>query len=152
MNENFLIAEVPNLYEKLFIGTLIYAAIIFTTQDNFSEQKKAFNHSHRMRSWHSFWFFQDPKKLWCAPFVVYLTNSNFGGTLDEGSDRELFIHRKAMVLYVQLPTNCGLDSFITVKKNFTILTAYFTVDWQLHIWYHNLPVYKEFPGSESTCV
>ena len=21
-----------------------------------------------------------------------------------------------------------------------------TVGWQLHIWYHNLPVYKEFPG------
>ena len=29
--------------------------------------------------------------------------------------RELFIHGKAMVPYVQLSTNCGLNNFITVQ-------------------------------------
>ena len=28
---------------------------------------------------------------------------------------------------------------------FIVLTAYFTVSWPLHIWYHSIPVYKEFP-------
>ena len=29
--------------------------------------------------------------------------------------RELFVHGKTMVPYVQLSTNCGLDNFITVN-------------------------------------
>ena len=57
-------------------------------------------------------------------------------------NRELFIHGKAMVPCVQLLTNCGLDNFITV---FILLKADSTVGGQLHIWYHSLPMYKEFP-------
>ena len=41
--------------------------------------------------------------------------------------RELFIHGKAMVPYVQMSTNCGLHIFITVV--FTILTAYLFYSW-----------------------
>ena len=33
--------------------------------------------------------------------------------------RELFIHGKATVPYVQLSTNCGLDNFITVLVLFS---------------------------------
>ena len=31
------------------------------------------------------------------------------------------------------------------KKNFSRPKANSTVGWQLHIWYHSFPVYKEFP-------
>ena len=34
--------------------------------------------------------------------------------------REFFIHGKAMVPYVQLSTNCGLDNFITVQILFSL--------------------------------
>ena len=41
--------------------------------------------------------------------------------------RELFIHGKAMVPFVQLSTNCRLDDFITVQFFFIVLKAYSTV-------------------------
>ena len=34
--------------------------------------------------------------------------------------REFFIHGKAMVPYVQLSTNCGLDNFFTVQFLFSL--------------------------------
>ena len=37
------------------------------------------------------------------------------GRLQLSESSELFIHRKTMVLYVQLSTNCRLDNFITVQ-------------------------------------
>ena len=57
----------------------------------------------------------------------------------------MFIHRKAMVPYGQLSTNCGLDNFITVQIFFIVPKAYSKAGWQLHIRYHSFPVYKEFP-------
>ena len=32
---------------------------------------------------------------------------------------------------------------------FIVLKVHSTVSWQLHIWYHSLPVHKEFPGFSS---
>ena len=62
------------------------------------------------------------------------------------SCRELFLHEKAMVPYVQLSTNCRIGFWCNEKYIFDcdkIIKP--TVGWQLHIRYHRLPNYKEFP-------
>ena len=62
-------------------------------------------------------------------------------------NKGLFIHGKAMVLYVQLSTSyrigfqCNEKIFFNRDK---IMKP--TVGWQLHKQYQSLPVYKEFPA------
>ena len=49
---------------------------------------------------------------------------------------------------------CSLLKFVPVlewwtdylQEDFIVPKANSTVGWQLHIWYHSLPVYKEFPA------
>ena len=49
-------------------------------------------------------------------YTFYLSVYAFSTTIT----REFFIHGKAMVPYVQLSTNCGLDNFITMQILFSL--------------------------------
>ena len=51
-------------------------------------------------------------------YVMLLRGEGVGVSITPG--RELFIHRKALVPYVQLSTNCGLDKLITVQILFSL--------------------------------
>ena len=53
-----------------------------------------------------------------------------------GCSRELFIHRKAIIPYVQLSANCGLDNFITVQilfSNRATMEGHKVVGLNLHL-------------------
>ena len=64
--------------------------------------------------------------------------------------RVLFIHGKAMVPYMQLSTYLRIGFWYNEKKLYSHNIIKPTFGWQLHIRYHGIPVYKEFPATTTT--